>query len=105
MRQLILTALMGMSSSVSADTTGPATGHTLSDVRVTETGTVAFRFTPALSAGCTTNDIGVVATSHPAFKVISSYALTAFTTAKKVQLIYNGCASAQVSITGLILVP
>jgi hypothetical protein len=92
-------------SVVFADTTGPATGHTLSDVRVMETGTVAFKFTPALSAGCMTNDVGQVATTHPAFKVISSYALTAFTTARKVQLIYSGCTAGQVNVTGMILIP
>ena len=58
---------------------------------------------------CQYSQVGEIAPTAPAFKLVSSLGLTAYTSHRKVQIIYNGCYgggnSGNLNMTGLILPP
>ena len=87
-----------------ADATSPDPGVTINDVRVYEDGAVVFKFTPAIAAGCTTNDQGAISPTLPHMKLLSSFVNAAYTNGKKVKVIYNGCSVRNsVTTTGVIV--
>ncbi len=103
-------ALLGIigllaSAAAIADTWGPSTGHTITNVRVYPEGSLVIQFSPALSAGCQYNDHTVTPSTSANHKLISSMAMAAHLSQKKVQIIYNGCGNPinNVNVTGLIV--
>jgi len=88
-----------------ADTWGPVEGHTVVDMRAYTDGSLVFRFTPALAAGCQYNDHAITPTSSPAYKLISAFVMSAFNMSHRVRLIYDGCHSGgNVNVTGVTVV-
>ena len=81
------------------------------EVRVYSDGSLVFHFSPGFGSGgpgCYWNDYSWTPTSAPAYKLLSSLALTAYTSHRQVYLIYNACSSpgstyGNVYVTGLIL--
>lgn len=96
-----LVVLLGTSSAL-ADTWGPGEGHIITNMRVYPDGSLVFQFSPGLNAGCQYNDHSITPQTAPSYKLLSSLALTAYLTQKKVRIIYSGC-NGNVNVTGLIV--
>ncbi len=93
-----------MFSAVSVADEWDQTPRDVLDVRAYPDGSFVFRFSPALSgSSCQFPDTTYTPNTAPAYKTISSLALTAYTSHRKVLLIYNGCANGNVNVTGLTL--
>lgn len=85
---------------VFADTWGPPDGHAVLNVRTYPDGSFVFQFASPVSAGCRYNDHGVTPPTTPPYKLLSSIALMAYASGKKVRIIYNGCVGAGLSGAG-----
>ena len=99
MKALVVAALLTVTAA-HADTWGPSGGHTILNVRAYSDGSLVFQFSPALNAGCQYNDHSITSPTSPAYKLVSALVTTAFSTGRKVQIIYNGC-NTNVNVTGV----
>lgn len=104
MKRVLAASLLGgmMSVAPAVETWGPASGHTVLDVRAYSNGSLVMRLSPALNAGCTYNDHVTMPASSPAYKLVSAMAMTAYVTGRKVLVIYDGC-NGNVNLMGLLL--
>ena len=83
---------------------GPNSGHDVQEVRVYGEGEIILKISPALETNCNWNNLTVTPKSAPAYEMISSIALTAHSTGKKVRVLYDGC-DGNVNLVGLVLLP
>ena len=76
----------------SAGDTLDTTARLVTEMRVWPDGTLTFIVSPAVSAsGCQYPQAMTMAASNRAYRLSAAYALSAYTSHRKINLTYNGC--------------
>jgi hypothetical protein len=85
------------------------TPRDVTDIRVYSDGSLVVIVSPPTSSGCTYPEAMQMAPTAPAYKVASALALAAYTSHRKVTVMYNGCTfggtNGNTNLVGITLPP